>query len=504
LRQTLLGRSKLDGKNVSDEVELKFDVEPASAAALRAHPILAGSVARLETSESRYFDTRGRALRKAGISLRVRRSGGRIVQTVKRKRGDATGLFVRQEWEAEVRHFRLDPARFEPRARRLLARAGGDKLKPVMRTRFVRTSWQIEHQGSRIEVVLDEGEVRAGRRATPLTELELELELKRGRPAALFNLAMDLGSAAPLRLGTLSKSERGHALAEGRLGRAAKSDPIPLAPAMTEGDAFHAIPLACLRQFRLNEIALLAGRDRQALHQARVALRRLRSAMTLFRGAVRGKDYQVLRDELRWFAGEFGEARNLDVLTSDGAPPPFDRHAALRAALAPQHSRAYDRVAAALASERARMLMLRLAFWLELGGWRFKPRAEAPVRLLAATRLDRQWRRIRRHGAALGRLDPDAEHRLRIEIKKLRYAAEFLAGLFPTKVQTGRRDRFMTALRDLQERLGAANDARLANAIAARLAPDGPPLPLPTLDLKAAEKALRRATAAASFWDIAW
>ena len=145
---------------MSDEVELKFDVEPASVARLRATPVLAAAPARIETSESLYFDTAEGALRNAGISLRVRRSGGRIVQTAKRKKGSAAGLFVRQEWEVELPRFALDLDAFGPGpVRRLLGKVERAALKPIVRTRFARSSWQIAHQGSRIEVVLDEGTV---------------------------------------------------------------------------------------------------------------------------------------------------------------------------------------------------------------------------------------------------------------------------------------------------------------------------------------------------------
>jgi triphosphatase len=496
----LPGRSAL-GRDfpVSDEVELKFDVEPGSVEQLRATPILAAATAHSYASESLYFDTPDGALRKAGISLRVRRSGGRNIQTAKRKRGDAAGLFVREEWEAEVPRFDLDLDAFAPGlVRRLLGKADRSALRPLVRTRFTRTSWQIAHRGSLIEVVLDEGMVGAGRRQTPLTELELEL--KQGKPAALFDLAEEIGRAAPLRLGTLSKNERGYALAERRLGRPAKADTLRLDPEMSEADAFRTVASACLRHFRLNEIALLAARDPEALHQARVALRRLRSAMTLFRHAVRGKDYQHLRQELRWFAGQFGEARNLDVLLGPDAPPPFADDSGLRAALQAEREAAYDRVMAAIASDRARALVLRLALWIELGGWRFKPRAAGNVRALATHQLERQWRKVRRNGAALGRLDDDSEHQLRIDIKKLRYAAEFLASLYPTKPQAGRCRSFIAALKELQERLGIANDRRIANAVAARLAPGDTLPPLPEMSAKAAENAFRRAAAAAGYW----
>lgn len=479
---------------MSDEVELKFDVEPASAARLRAALGRAGAP-RVETSESLYFDTPDGALRRAGISLRVRRSGGRIVQTAKRKKGSAAGLFVRQEWEAELTRFGLDLGAFAPGpVRRLLGRVDRTTLKPVIRTRFARSSWQIVQDGSRIEVVLDEGIVAAGRKRTPL--IELELELKQGKPAALFELAAKIGRAAPLRLGTMSKSERGYALREGRLERPAKAEPVALAMAANEAAAFRAVAFACLRQFRLNEMALLAGDGPEALHQARVALRRLRSALSLFRPVARGKEYQALREELRWFSSQFGEARNCDVLLA-GAALPDD--AALHRALVAERGKAYRRVTAALASARARTLMLRLVLWLELGPWRFKARARGPVRDLAQSQLDRQWRKVRRRGGDLGSLDADAEHQLRIDVKKLRYAAEFLAPLYPD----GRRGRFIAALKELQERLGVANDARIARVVTARLAPrlEATLPPPPAVSAKAAERAFRRASAAAGYWD---
>jgi inorganic triphosphatase YgiF len=499
MRQNGGGRSALGRNIVSDEVELKFDVEPASVDQLRTTPILAAAAARRQDSESLYFDTPEGALRAAGISLRVRRSGGRHVQTAKRKRGNAAGLFVREEWEAEVPRFGLDLEAFAPGlVRRLLGKADRAALKPVIRTRFTRTSWQIEHQGSAIEVVLDEGLVAAGRKRTPL--IELELELKRGKPAALFHLAEEIGRAAPLRLGTLSKNERGYALAEGRLGRPAKAEPLRLGPELNEADAFRAIASACLRHFRLNEIALLAARDPDALHQARVALRRLRSALTLFRHTVRGRDYQHLREELRWLAGKLGEARNLDVLLGPDSPPPFAGNQKLRRAVAAEREAAYGRVTAAIESGRARALMLRLALWLELGGWRFKPRAGGNLRALATDQLERQWRKVRRRGAGLGGLDADAEHQLRIDIKKLRYAAEFLAGLYPSRPEAGRCRSFIAALKDLQERLGIANDRRIANAVAARLAAAERLPPIPEPSPRPAERAFRQASSAAGYW----
>lgn len=486
------GRSAPGGARMAHEVELKFDLEPGGATALRRAPALATVKPEKRRLETLYFDTKSGALRRAGYSLRVRAAGGHYVQTVKRRSAASAGLFARREWETKVARFAFDPAAASAAPlKRLLANAKG-KVRPVARTRFRRTAWLVERDGSRIEVVLDEGRVGSGEKEAPLCELELEL--LSGTPAALFALAEELGRATALRLGVLTKAERGFALADRSLGRPARAEPVRLRPPLTEAEAFHAIASACLRHFRLNEIALRASRDPDALHQARVALRRLRSALSLFRSTLSGEEYREIRGELRWLTGQFGEARNLDVL--------LGRYAESKA-LSAERERLYKSLAASLDGERARALMLRLALWLECGAWRFRPRAARDLSGLAVKQLDGQWRKVRRHGAALATLDVDAQHRLRLDIKKLRYAAEFLAGLSAKRPAATRRDRFIAALKLLQEELGLINDLRTGAALAARFAPDLKPPPAnDSAAIKAAERAYRQAAAAADYWTV--
>lgn len=486
------------------EVELKFDLEPGDVARVAACPSLASRPAATSRHETVYFDTPEGALREAGFSLRIRRAGRGFRQTIKRKRGRAAGFYVRQEWEAEVAGFDLDRAGLAATPlKTLLEKIAPGDLVPLVRTSIRRTAWLVARRGWRVEVVLDQGVVTSGRDKAPVTELELEL--KEGNPQVLFELAEEIGRALPLRLGVLTKAERGYALAQRQLGKVARAEPVALTPPLGEGDAFRAIAHACLRHYRLNEIVLLGHRDADALHQARIALRRLRSAFSLFRPTVRGKDYQQLRDELGWLAGQLGEARNLDVLLAGEAGLPDDEM--LRARLLRARGKAYERVEAALHSERTRALMLRLALWIEIGAWRFRPRAAHDLAALATHQLDRQWRKVRRRSARLARLDPERRHGLRLDVKKLRYAAEFLAGLAEKKPRRAQRDRFIAALKDLQERLGDLGDAEAAEAMTARLAPglggnadrirrharagDG---------IAAAEDALARADAAAGYW----
>src|SRR6478672_5029391 len=457
----------LGGEGMSHEVELKFDVAATDAEALKACPALAGVMPSIVEADTAYFDTKDGIVRRAGYSLRVRKAGGRFVQAVKHKRAAAAGLFVRDEWETDVPGFALDDAALAktPLKKLLDAEAAGP-LKLQVRSRFRRTTWLVTHRGSVIEVVLDEGKVTAGKVESPLCELELEL--KSGKPRALFALAGEIGAALPLRLGVLSKAERGYALAEKALGEAAKADPIALPARINEGEAFRTVAQACLRHYRLNEIVLLGRRDADALHQARIALRRLRSALSLFRPTVRGKDYPELREEVSWLAGQFGDARNLDVLLAgeQGSRAATSGHERLLTARA----KAYDRVEAALGSERVRALMLNLSLWIEAGAWRFRDRAKRALAGLATGQLARQRPRVKRHGTRLGKAGADDRHRLRLDVKKLRYSAEFLAGLSAKKPKLARRERFVSALKELQESLGDLNDAEAAEAITAKLA----------------------------------
>ena len=152
--------------------------------------------------------------------------------------------------------------------------------------------------------------------------------------------------------------------------------------------------------------------------------------------------------------------------------------------------------------------MLRLSLWIECGAWRYRPRAARDLADLAFKQLDRQWRKVRRHGGALAALDADAQHQLRLDIKRLRYAAEFLAGLYATRPLSGRRDRFIAGLKALQEQLGLLNDLRIGATLTRQFAPG-----LDTAQasdekqaraaVRAAEKAYRQAAAAADYWEPA-
>lgn len=441
---------------MADEVELKLELTPEAADEIEASGLLRGDPETVR-QVSIYFDTPDRDLARRGLSLRIRRSDGKRVQTIKAEGAGAAGLFARSEYECPVEND--TPVLDDSTPIRALLGDAADAMVPAFEVRIERRIWSVGERGTVIELVLDRGEVVAGERRAPICEIELEL--KDGDPAGLFAFARRIDAAAPVRLGVRSKAERGYLLLAPAATKA-KAERVRLAGDMTAAQAFGRIVQSCVRQFRLNEALLAADRGPEALHQARVALRRLRSAFSIFKAMIGDADAD-LRAGLRWLASEFGDARNLDVLLErTRAGGLHDRLAAAREA-------AYGRVDAALSSPRARRLMLDLAERTAGDGWLESPGSAQPARAFAGTALSRLRRKVKKDGRDLAAADDRARHEVRKDAKKLRYAAEFFASLFARKGKQRRYKRFVAALEALQDQLGLLNDLATAPEILKKL-----------------------------------
>lgn len=444
-----------------NEVELKLDLTPDAVAALDKSALFAGKSHQIR-QRSIYFDTPDQALAAAGLTLRIRRAGRTRVQTAKAGDGHSAGLFARKEWERRVASDTpvLDDATPVPA---VLGRRADD-LVALFEVRIERRIWNLDHGSEAIELALDHGEAVAGKRRAPIDEVELEL--KDGAPRALFALAREIAAQVPVRLGVLSKAERGYRLLAAA-GSAAKAGRMHLDPATTAADSLRLIADNCIRQYRLNEMRLLEHHDREALHQARVALRRLRSALSIHRKLLADDRFDHFQHEARWLLQELGEARNLHVLIARSEDGP------LRAKLEQALADADCRIDAAIGSARARAFPLDLSDWLVTGRWRtdstLAARRDEPASSFAASALDRLRRQVKKRGRHLTEIDDTARHRVRKTAKKLRYAAEFYASLFDTSGEERRRERFVATLKKLQDHLGTLNDLAVAPAILERL-----------------------------------
>lgn len=452
------------------ETELKLDIAPDDVAILAGSPLLASSPVRERQLRSTYFDTPGQELRKAGFTLRIRSDGDERVQTVKAQGAAAAGLFVRPEWERTVPN---DAPVIDADAGPISSLVDRQMLDAHFQVDVTRREYQLTHAEARLELALDSGKLTASTATADLAELELEL--REGSLSALFDLARTLDTAVPLRLSVLSKSERGFRLAQGKPGAASKAEPVVLDPESDAAEAFATICLACIRHFRLNEAILLSTSNAGGapLHQARVGLRRLRSAFSLFKPLFVG-DLQTdaFTAALRDLAAALGQVRDLDVLI---ARFPHVRTEALPAA----REQAFGAVRARLEAAETRRLMLDLVEWLMLGSWRVTPADAAvvhrAVQPFAADLLDRRRKRLKRRGAHLARLDDHDRHEVRIEAKKLRYAAEFFQSLWTGKKAMRRQQAFLSSIESLQEQLGLLNDRASGSATLQQLGIEVPP-----------------------------
>jgi inorganic triphosphatase YgiF len=449
------------------ELEIKFQLGADAMETMQAEtsPPEGGPVAHLCAV---YFDTLNAALRDAGFSLRIRRKNDEFVQTLKHRA--AGNLFERDEWETPLPGPDIDLVALAhtPAA----AVVGQSSLAPVFVVEVERRS-RVRVQGeARIELSLDTGHVVAKDRREPIEELELEL--LDGPPQALFALARELQAKADLTPLFESKAGRGYRLIghDGVAARLARSSGV--GEATSNAAAFQLIARDALVQIAGNARLLQRAHNPDVLHRARIGIRRLRGAISAFKKMLDPEGLAAVRDEMRWLAGELAAARDLDVLLHriqghDDIEEDAARAAFLRALRIAQ-TEAYERALAAVRSARFRSLLLDVAEWIEIGGWRAledddaRSMREAPAAALAAALLEKLDRRVKRRSRGFAKLDAAARHDLRKQVKKLRYATAAFGEAFPAHPK--RRHRFLAALKALQDELGELNDITVARTVA--------------------------------------
>lgn len=432
------------------EIELKLALDPAAVARCRRHPLLAAVKAERQTLRSLYFDTPEFALTRRKIALRLRRVGYHWVQTLKAAAPAIGALSARPEWEAQVMGNAPDLAVLPPEALALLAGIDLDRLAPVFVTEVKRVTWQVRVGDTAMEIALDQGEVRAGDRIEPICEIELEL--KSGPPDGLFAAALDLLERVPLRVDSRSKAARGYQLAGAIEPAPRRAFWSKLEPARAAGEAWVDLAEAALTQLVDNLPGFLEQADDiEYLHQIRVAIRRLLGLARLL-----DQPEPPWRETLRAQMTVLNPARDWDVFQAETLPrlalppdPDFLAGVAAQAAAA----RAAAQTALASPDFTRAVLLLGQALLAP-------PKLDLATRDWAARVLEQRWKSVKRRGAALAGGDAAARHRLRIAVKKLRYATDALACLYGKRAK-----KTVAGLEALQEDLGALNDLVVAERL---------------------------------------
>jgi CHAD domain-containing protein len=316
-----------------------------------------------------------------------------------------------------------------------------------------------------VEVALDVGHVRTGEADLPLTELELEL--KSGDSAILFEVARELLDTVSLTPEYRSKALRGYALAGIWREAPSKAATAEIGRDLPAGEVWRRALLAALSQLGSNLPGLRSDDDPEYLHQARVAVRRLLTLCKL--GEPLGFGHPNWRAEWRWFMAELSPARDWDVFVTEtlagataGLPEPvrLDELAA-RAGEARRVARLRARAAAGAA--RLTHLIFDISEALS------SERDDGPTAgKWARQSLAKRHRRFARLAGNVASLDAAGRHALRIAAKRLRYTCEVFAPLYGDRAK-----RTLERLASVQDELGEANDAAVAYRLLTELNTDG-------------------------------
>lgn len=250
-----------------------------------------------------------------------------------------------------------------------------------------------------------------------------------------------------------------------------------LVPSTTAEEALADIVHGCVEHLRSNTACVMARAHEEGIHQMRVAVRRLRSCLALYAPFLPVDQHKYLVGELKWLIGELGPARDWDVFVGEILKPVLiqlgdeeDRLSELSLHVEKQRDNAYARAQTAVSAQRYRGLVLLLSSWAEGRGWR-DPSCEGQHAALAVSAthiahelLDAIYQDLLAAGAGFEHLAPAARHKVRIQLKKLRYATEFFSSLYPKRKVTP----YLTAMKALQDDLGANNDVDVAKTLLRR------------------------------------
>lgn len=416
-----------------------------------------------------YLDTADQQLRHAGWSYRRRQQNGNVALALKELNRSRAAVFDREEIEQPLYGDDGDAAAPPPGAvrDRLTTLLQPDaRLEPLftlhnLRTRFLLT--HPDHPRAAVELSYDRARLGA---SAPVAFIEIEFELTRG-PHELLAGLLDLAALEPeLVAARLSKYQRGLMAAGCPLERRRG----PQARHLDTNSRWLDLAVAHLKsqfyQLKLYEPYAWEGVHSEGVHQMRVASRRTRAALGVFRDALPAAEAARLGDHLRGLHQRLGAVRDLDVHLAhladyDQIIKPGERPAltGYHAHLVAQHRQARSRLLEALDDETYAALVAEFRQLLAAAG-RPEHAVEAKVAEAARQAVAPLLAEVRRRGRAIDAGSPARHlHRLRIRVKRLRYALEFVQDVYGPALTTA-----LDSLRTLQDQLGLFQDAIVARS----------------------------------------
>ena len=458
------------------ESELKLAVSKASMedilSSSRFRKMAKGKV-KQKSLVSTYFDTRQHTLRKSGVVLRIRDDGKGFEQTIKMPSDGPVGLRNFAEFNADVSDMEPDLSVYqggaltEPLER---WRYRDANLRPVFTTRIERDAYVLKLGKTKIEMALDRGDITSCLQGNSEQVCEIELEMISGDPVDLFDFAQSLVEKYEVWPLHLTKSERGYSLTREDLRpRAMKAKKVSVSPDATILQALHQVLDAALEHLLVNHAPTLAGQP-EGVHQTRVALRRIRAALRVFKDVLPWDERMAFNGEFRRALQQLGTARDWHVFLAETWPR------LSKAAPAGVNVKPLQRVARnqrlastresieVLTSRRYMRMLVQFERWL--ASIRETGELAAPIRPHAERVLKKTLNDLTNTDRSLKRMWGEELHDLRKRGKKTRYAFEFFNDLISAD---GRK--LIKSMSSIQDSLGEANDAMVARRLLTLLKP---------------------------------
>lgn len=438
-------------------LKLTFQVNPGDLSKILKSGVFSGRLREVEFT-SIYLDTKNRAFGRAGYSCRIRHEGKQLTQTI---RGPRDSILERIEHKVvHSENKRHERQSLEHILTQLGAPAAPTALKPIFTCKIKRAIYDQDG----IEAWIDKGTVTAGKSSGSICEISLVAP--EARVSSMFAQAKVVLKAAPVEISILANSDRGYIL----LGESISQHRTLLEPALHPGasarDGFGSAGNVALCQIMSNRPAV-GESEPEALHQLRVGIRRFEVALRLFSSLIRPRTKTDLIKELKWIRGGLERAREIDVflafLLSPGSSSPHvdSQVRSLHQLCRREQKREYQRVQAVLQSDRFRMFLLAAAECANCER-RLSPVVSAGAGEVVAEALSAMREKLMRR--PIKRMSLQQLHKQRLRAKQMRYAIEFLDGLFEGK-GAKRAHRTADILRDLQDDLGELTDAAAHRAL---------------------------------------
>jgi inorganic triphosphatase YgiF len=454
------------------EIELKFLVPEYKVNALmRQTKIKTSATSQLA---AHYFDTPERDLANAGMALRIRKEDADWVQTIKAA-GD--GMAARLEHnhvldqettEQAINEQALAPDLSIYQTGEIAAVFQDFKMKKLAKslqrqyvTDVERVTRLVKKDGNVIEVAYDLGVVKHGEDETQQSSIhEVEFELMQGNTSYLFEVAKTWCKRYKLCISTVTKAERGGLLLAGKAhsdATKANAHPLEVTDNLTASDFLRAVIHHCMLQILPNASAIAAGsQDGNHVHQLRVGIRRLRTALKFFAdfsGSINSDWMPVLKQTFS-LLGEYRDRELLQTKTQ----PMLENKGAPFVDWAPERDSLQVAPIDAVRANDFQVTLLELIEY-SMGATDGDNAGETdaaskPAKDQVNKVLSKLFGKISKASSHFADLDIEAQHEVRKRLKSLRYISEFAAPMYKKK----HTKKFLKYLEPAQEVLGEYND----------------------------------------------